>query len=202
MKKLAYFLVGAISLCLLCFAAYGIFLWIQSLQPKLVWEPLFIDESSFPSGWTKDQVRNDCVSAPLDSGCDNYQAKVLGFDNSHDADNWAGEVIRYYDDKNAATKGFPEVQKMEFSQSSNATPFSTPEGLNYQSVAADQYSVGCQKYTDVPISLCAMVAQYNRFIIIFSIRGHEVNPAELRRVFQAIDEKMRIYKADPPFSTK
>jgi hypothetical protein len=200
MKRILYFLLGVISICLLCVAGYAIFIWIQSLQPKLVWEPLFIDENAFPNGWTKGKVYNACVSAPLDSGCDNFKAKAIGFEDSSNDQNGAGEEIRFYDSKKDATQDFSDIQKMYFSPAPNTTPYITPAGLNHRSVLADQYHIACQEYKNAPVSLCFMIGQYNRFIVIFSWRGAEIAPGDLGQVLQAIDEKMKAYKDNPPFT--
>lgn len=157
MKRISYFFLGIISLCLLCVAGYSIFIWIQSLQPKLVWEPLLIDESAFPKGWTKDEISNACISAALDSGCDNFEAKIVRFEFLNDRNSGAGEEIRFYKDKNAATQDLIEIQQSYFYQSSNITPYKTPDGLDYQSHVADQSYVGCTQYTDAPITLCHII---------------------------------------------
>jgi hypothetical protein len=165
-------------------------------QPKLDWYLLFPEIHDLPNGWSRSRVWENCISAPLDSGCDNYQSKVAYY---WSLDDYRFMIeIRFYIDESSAAADYPVFSTLYFADRPNITEFVKPSGIDIQNI--DKY--GCTHVTSENgyiRSNCCISAHYGRYLIGSSIWLNE-NPdySILERIMVVLDERMQIYMNNPP----
>lgn len=197
-SNLTKLLIGCITICIVPVAILVLYEFLRPAPPNLMWDKLFIDQNVFPTGWERGNVYEDCISAPLNSGCDNYQEKGIGFSFSNVYLPRAGEDIRYYMNKAIATKDFDSEKNMLFSLSPNETKYFTPTELNYLSPIASQTYTACNQIRD-NWKVCRFIGQYSNFHVELSLFDkNEIDYTLFIQLLKAIDQKMEMYKDNPP----
>jgi hypothetical protein len=197
MKKKIIFLNG-IFVCLTtaCILA-AVF---PAPAPVLEWERLFVAESIFPTGWDKGEIWEVCISAPLDSGCDNYDARSVTYRRSEN--NYAGETVRFYSNAEIAGAGYTEWFDVAYYKYPTTTEYEWPSAVKFESDVAEQVEIGCNQTIESGRRACVFLAQYDRFIVRFSMWNQEKIDYELfQAVISEIDRQMSVYAKQPPIPT-
>ena len=167
--------------------------------PVLEWEKLFVEAGVFPTGWKRGELREVCISAPLDSGCDHYKAKAVSY--RKDETSYAVQEIRFYTSEETATDGYPEWRALAFYEYANATGYTQPKEIIFQSDTVEQVHIGCNERLESGRKNCVFLAQYGHFIVRFALwDAEEIDHALFQGVIAAVDRKMSKYENEPPLT--
>ena len=192
---LLFLINGFVSLsCILALFSSG--------EPVLDWEELFPNNIEYPMAWSKSEINESCISAPLGSGCDNYVNKHVKYYFGNPVKVQATIDIKFYETGIDATNDYKDIHDFAFIKFSDSTYTDCfhPEGIIFQSKFSDQYDYGCkQNIRNVSDFRCTFVSQYNQFIVDFSLWADgEFDYQLLLALMNAIDDKMALYKDAPP----
>ena len=186
--------VALTSLSLLGCSICGFSLRIDRPRPPerdFQMEDLFIDSTVFPEGWQVDSQgpHEACEASPLGSGCRAY-AKEVDYeykDNRHQAK----ETIYRYLSKDKAHRDFDKLLEDEFIVWEPQNQWVIPDALNIESSEAGRTYLACHE--GFRGAECQLAAQYEEFVVVFSIDRQPLSDEQLMNILQAIDRQMVFY---------
>jgi hypothetical protein len=152
---------------------------------------LFIDTAVFPEGWQSvgQGPRDACEASPLGSGCRAY-AKEVDFEYE-DKYHRANETIYRYLSEDKAHRDFDYLVEDEFIVRESEYPWMIPDALRFESFEAGRAYLACHE--GFRGEECQLAAQYEEFVVVFSIDRQPLSDEQLTNILQAIDKQMALY---------
>jgi hypothetical protein len=162
---------------------------------------LLINQSAMPANWTLVETDNSVENEGQKSGA----FIAFQFEGTSYWDRGGEKIYRHSDSLTAAFR-YKQFENDYFNDKSvyRTTPWQVPDGFEFSSSLAKQWRLACAGSnfgipdSQIPDKLCIYLAQYDEFLVFFSITK-EVNGEstitieQVASIVKAIDEKMEIY---------
>ncbi len=168
--------------------------------PILDWGKLFINVSDLPTGWEKGTISEGCISAPLDSGCEDRQEKQVHY--------FYGEIdrflveIHYYKDLQSILDDYKFRHDQAYPEYQNHNnEYVKPHEVTFDLGSSDRGDFGCIvfEYKTGNKESCRFIGQYGQFLVEVSTWFDEKTNYDLiQEILVAVDYKMSNYKDNPP----
>lgn len=162
-------------------------------------DKLLIDESPFPEGWEASEPDwTHPPRAPWSGPTSMVEYISRDYYSLSGKGARAFEVIRQFDNSQAAAKRYEHELAVTFRDEEWNTPWVAPVELAFESSTADQYRYACSMVGEGELAQprCAYVAQYGVYVVHFGVAIYDtavITYAELTPVFEAIDERFAQY---------
>jgi len=161
-------------------------------------EQLFIDEKAFPPGWIAEEIDTDFPPlAPCSTGREEIEYATRSF-YSNPPSGYVGSasiLLQRYRNPSVASKIYTRTVTSDFHNSDSNAKWVKPVDFTFTSPYADKYEYSCRIDGSQisEISLCAYTAQYEVYVIEFSLGLNDTNVnayEDFALILEAIDRKM------------